>query len=71
MAAILPSLNVESSDRKLLRYFLPYQVTWIKDESRMRFAEKSVRIGWTYADAMKNTRKRLLNRNRDYLFATN
>jgi phage FluMu gp28-like protein len=40
------------------------------DESRMRFAEKSVRIGWTYADGFKNVRKRLLNSNRDYLFAT-
>lgn len=70
MAAILPALNVESSDAKLSRYFLPHQLVWIRDESRMRFAEKSVRIGWTYADAMKNTRKRLLYKNRDYLFAT-
>jgi phage FluMu gp28-like protein len=70
MAAILPALNVESSDAKVSRYFLPYQMRWINDESRMRFAEKSVRIGWTYADAFKNVRKRLLNKNRDYLFAT-
>jgi len=33
-------------------------------------AEKSVRIGWTYADAFKNVRKRLHFPNRDYLFAT-
>lgn len=70
MAAILPALNVESSDAKLSRYFLPHQMTWIRDESRMRFAEKSVRIGWTWADAFKNVRKRLLHKNRDYLFAT-
>jgi phage FluMu gp28-like protein len=70
MAAIIPHFNVESSDAKLSRYFLPYQMAWIMDESRMRFAEKSVRIGWTYADAFKNVRKRLLNKNRDYLFAT-
>ncbi len=70
MAAILPALNVEAKDAKVSRYFLPYQMTWINDESRMRFAEKSVRIGWTYADAFKNVRKRLLNKNRDYLFAT-
>ena len=36
----------------------------------MRFAEKSVRIGWTFADALKNVRKRLLHKKRDYLFAT-
>jgi phage FluMu gp28-like protein len=70
MAAILPALNVEASDAKLSRYFLPYQMRWIQDESRLRFAEKSVRIGWTYADAFKNVRKRLLHKNRDYLFAT-
>lgn len=70
MAAILPALNVESGDSKLSRYFLPHQMVWIRDEARMRFAEKSVRIGWTYADAFKNVRKRLLNKNRDYLFAT-
>jgi phage FluMu gp28-like protein len=70
MAAIIPNFNVDSSDAKLSRYFLPYQMAWIKDESRMRFAEKSVRIGWTYADGFKNVRKRLLHKNRDYLFAT-
>ena len=70
MPAILPSLRVDSGDGELSKYFLPYQMAWIKDEARMRLAEKSVRIGWTYADAMKNTRKRLLHKNRDYLFAT-
>jgi len=69
MAIILPSVDI-SNESKLKKYFLPYQVTWIKDESRLRLAEKSVRIGWTYADAMKNTRKRLVHKNRDYLFAT-
>ena len=33
-------------------------------------AEKSIRIGWTYADSFKNVRKRILYPNRDYLFAT-
>jgi phage FluMu gp28-like protein len=69
MSAILPSMRLEN-DTKASKYFLPYQQAWIQDESRMRFAEKSVRIGWTYADAFKNVRKRLLNKNRDYLFAT-
>lgn len=70
MAAILPALNVEASDAKISRYFLPHQMAWIQDNSRLRFAEKSVRIGWTYADAFKNVRKRLTEKNRDYLFAT-
>lgn len=70
MAAILPALNVESSDAKLSRYFLPWQVAWIHDDSRLRLAEKSVRIGWTYGDAFKNVRKRILHKNRDYLFCS-
>ncbi len=69
MAAIIPAAHTQM-EKKLSKYFLPYQVAWIKDESRMRFAEKSVRIGWTFADAYKNVRKRLLHKNRDYLFAT-
>ncbi|MCF7788626.1 MAG: hypothetical protein K9N47_21060 [Prosthecobacter sp.] len=68
MAAILPAINIDSqrADAK----FLTYQLAWIKDDSRMRLAEKSVRIGWTYADAFKNVRKRLHHADRDYLFAT-
>jgi len=52
------------------KYFLPYQVRWIEDDSQMRLAEKSVRIGWTYCDAFKNVRKRLRHAKRDYLFST-
>ncbi|MCF7785571.1 MAG: hypothetical protein K9N47_05580 [Prosthecobacter sp.] len=68
MPAILPAISIDSmaaEDR-----FLPYIKTWILDDSRMRLAEKSVRIGWTYGDAFKNVRKRLWNAKRDYLFAT-
>lgn len=70
MPAIIPSLHVESSPAKLSKYFLPWQVAWIHDDSNRRLAEKSVRIGWTYGDAFKNVRKRILHKNRDYLFAT-
>jgi phage FluMu gp28-like protein len=69
MAAILPSIGIES-DAALNRYFLPYQRAWIMDASRQQLAEKSVRIGWTYADAFKNVRKRLQTKKRDYLFTT-
>lgn len=68
MAAILPAISIDSmaaEDR-----FLPYIKAWILDDSRMRLAEKSVRIGWTYGDAFKNVRKRLHHAKRDYLFAT-
>lgn len=69
MAAIIPSLKIDH-DAALAGHFLPYQVAWILDDHSMRLAEKSVRIGWTYADAFKNVRKRLRHQKRDYLFAT-
>jgi phage FluMu gp28-like protein len=69
MSAILPSINIDC-DKKISKYFMPYQLAWIMDDSQMRLAEKSVRIGWTYGDAFKNVRKRLRNKNRDYLFTT-
>ena len=69
MAAILPGIQIDG-DATLAKYFLPYQLQWIEDDSTMRLAEKSVRIGWTYCDSFKNVRKRLRHKNRDYLFAT-
>src|SRR5881409_955532 len=66
------------SDHTLSRHFMPHQIDWIRGEEPIHeqrkqviaLAEKSVRIGWTYADAFKNVRKRLHFPNRDYLFAT-
>jgi phage FluMu gp28-like protein len=57
---------------------MPHQLNWIlaeeavhpRNEQVMALAEKSIRIGWTYADAFKNVRKRLHFPDRDYLFAT-
>src|SRR5437867_11681475 len=75
MAVILPSVKIDS-DPMLARFFVEYQIHWIQAEDsfhaagRQVFAlgEKSVRIGWTYADGFKNVRKRLRFKNRDYLF---
>ena len=66
------------SDHALSGRFMQHQIAWIQGENAIRehgqqaiaLAEKSVRIGWTYADAFKNVRKRLWFKNRDYLFAT-
>jgi len=77
MSAIFPSIAIDK-DSLLCEYFLPYQVSWIRAEDEFHkqkkqvfaLAEKSVRIGWTYADAFKNARKRLRFPRRDYLFAT-
>lgn len=35
-------------------YFLGYQEEWLKDTSRMKVAEKSRRIGWTYVQAYED-----------------
>src|SRR5215472_16323863 len=66
------------SDRRLAKHFMPHQLAWINAERPIHklhkqvvaLAEKSVRIGWTYADAFKNVRKRVWFKDRDYLFAT-
>ncbi len=71
-------MNLPDSDSKLLQHFMPHQVSWIQGEQPIHarhqqvvaLAEKSVRIGWTYADAFKNVRKRIWFKDRDYLFAT-
>src|SRR6266566_964457 len=77
MPAILPSIKIDS-DAMLAKCFMPHQVHWIQAEDAIHaqgkqafaLAEKSVRIGWTYADAFKNVRKRLRFKDRNYLFAT-
>jgi phage FluMu gp28-like protein len=77
MSAILPCLKIDS-DATLAKHFMPHQLHWIQAEEPLHakglravaLAEKSVRIGWTYADGFKNVRKRLQFKCRDYLFAT-
>ena len=77
MSAILPSIKIDHNPT-LAKLFMPHQIHWIEAEEFWRaqgkptfaLAEKSVRIGWTFADAFKNVRKRLNFKNRDYLFAT-
>jgi len=77
VSAILPTTTIDS-DTKLARHFMPHQLHWIQGEDAIHakkkqayaLAEKSVRIGWTYADGFKNVRKRLRFKKRNYLFAT-
>jgi len=40
-------------------YFTDYQWRWIRDESPMKLAEKSRRIGWTYATSYRRVTKAL------------
>ncbi len=74
----VPHHRILDSDSDLLKHFMIHQVSWIQGELRshaqhqqvIALAEKSVRIGWTYADGFKNVRKRIWYKDRDYLFAT-
>lgn len=50
--------------------FLPWQVEHILSDVRYRAVEKAVQVGFTWGDAFKQVRKRLLYTNRDYLFST-
>lgn len=38
------------------KYFLPYQIDWLKDESKIKVWEKSRRIGATYVQAYEDVR---------------
>jgi phage FluMu gp28-like protein len=77
MSSLIPYSKIDS-DAKLSKHFMPHQLHWIQGEDAIHaqhkqayaLGEKSVRIGWTYADAFKNVRKRLRFNKRNYLFAT-
>ncbi len=47
--------DIEAAERQD-KYFLPYQRSWILDESPMTIWEKSRRIGATYAESYKDVR---------------
>ena len=36
-------------------YFLPYQEAWINDDSPLKVAEKSRRVGFTYASSPRRS----------------
>lgn len=38
----------------LARYFLPYQVRWLRDQSRLKIVEKSRRVGFTYVQSYED-----------------
>lgn len=40
----------------LANHFLPYQMAWLNDTSRLKIAEKSRRIGWTYVQSYEDAR---------------
>src|SRR3954447_3793619 len=43
---------------------LPYQAKWINDNSRLKLAEKSRQIGWTWATACGLVLRKCLNESR-------
>jgi phage FluMu gp28-like protein len=47
-------------------YFLPYQLDWINDDSPYKVAEKSRRVGFTYASSYRMWRK-CMNRGKGFI----
>jgi len=43
----------------VIKHLLPYQSYWFHDNHSIAYAEKSRRIGWTYASAMRAVHRRL------------
>src|SRR6266571_2090013 len=39
------------------KYFLPYQIAWIRDKAHLRICEKSRQVGLSYADSYDSVRK--------------
>lgn len=54
----------------LSRYLLPCQVEGVLNDARYQYTEKANRVGWTWTMALKDIRKRLMNKKRDCLFTT-
>jgi phage FluMu gp28-like protein len=52
-----------------LNFFLPSQQAWIVDETRTAIAEKSRRIGFTYAEAYRSVERRI-KLGTDHIFAS-
>lgn len=39
---------------KLSTYFMPYQIAWLRDHSRLKIVEKSRRVGFTYVQSYED-----------------
>jgi phage FluMu gp28-like protein len=50
---------------------LPYQAKWVRDESRLKLAEKSRQIGWTWATAYSLVRRKALKEDRRLVLTIN
>jgi phage FluMu gp28-like protein len=58
-AAQAPPLSTDPSPLRgegLKTLWLPYQQAWLNDTSRLKIAEKSRRIGWTYVQSYEDAR---------------
>lgn len=63
----------KSETVKRAKYFLPYQLRWINDDSPLKLGDKSRRTGWTYCEAYDAVSRRFRKtnpRNCDYWFTS-
>lgn len=57
MNILVPTSEAEREREVLSHYFLPYQEAWIRDESRNKLAEKSRRVGLTFAEEFRRVER--------------
>lgn len=58
------------SDINPSAYFLPYQIEWLKDQSRYKIMEKSRRIGMTYVQSYEDVRDAATGEGMDVWFSS-
>lgn len=51
-----PDTKQRTESARASKYFLPYQLTWLGDDSRIKIWEKSRRIGATYVQSYEDVR---------------
>ena len=55
--ALETHLTTGHGQRSSEKYFLPYQIRWLRDKSPLKIIEKSRQIGMSYVDAYDSVRK--------------
>lgn len=58
------------SEKDASRYLCPYQSEIVTCTHPLQYTEKANRVGMTWTDALRNVRRRLAEKKRDYLFTT-
>ena len=70
MANVQKGIGSVDSRKRAAGYLLPYQSRWAFDEGRFLMGEKSIRVGFTYAQEFASVRGRVIPKQGDYLHSS-